>query len=225
MPKFQKYIIANWKMNMSLEQVESWLHNFDKFSKNLTPKVKVILAPSFPYLLHVRAATMEKAQLAVAAQTVSVFNGGSYTGQIGSFQLKDFCQFCILGHSETKDTIEEVIKKRDTCLQSHITPIICFTKLKDGVALYKDGVILAWEDPNTISVQGEYHAQDPKEVEQNIVAIKKLLPVEAKVLYGGSVNRPNALKLANIIQLDGVLVGNASLDPHHLYEIAQAFEL
>ena len=225
MPKFPKYIIANWKMNMELDQVESWLHTFDKVVSNVGPTIELIIAPSLPYLLHVRAYSMHKVNMGTAAQNVSLNNGGSFTGQVGAFQLKDFCQFCILGHSETKESKEDILKKRDLCLQTHLTPIVCFTKIKDAVDYYKDGVILAWEDPNTISVQGHYKAEDPSVIEKNIQSVKKQLPHEAKVVYGGSVNRQNATKLANIIQLDGVLIGNASLDPHHLYDIVKAFDL
>ncbi|HSX39770.1 MAG TPA: triose-phosphate isomerase family protein [Candidatus Saccharimonadales bacterium] len=224
LPKFRKYVIANFKMNLNVEQVETWLHTFGKLAKNTTQMVEIIAAPSFPYLLHLRAFSADVANFAVAAQDVSTFNGGSYTSQVGAFQLKDFCQYCIIGHSETKPTKDLVLKKRDICLQTHLTPIVCFSKIKDAVDLYKDGVILAWEDPNTISVNGQYRAADASDIEQNIQAIKKLLPPQAIVVYGGSVNRQNMANLAKILQLDGVLVGNASLDPHHFFEIVKAFE-
>lgn len=208
-----KYYIANWKMNMNESDIDNWTGSF----KPNPPSEKIIIiAPSLPYLVKIKGAGFR-----TCAQDVSTFNKGAHTGETGSFQLKDFCEYCLIGHSERKEGLDTVIQKRDICLDEGITPVVCFVNIEDADYLYKPGVILAWEDPENISVNGKYAPKNTAEIRTNINILKASLPDGTEVIYGGSVNRQNIAELANINGLDGVLVGNASLDPAHFYEICR----
>jgi triosephosphate isomerase (TIM) len=213
-----KYIIANWKMNMDKHSIQQWMGNMKKEAAPNCLHCEVIVCPPFPYLY----LTSEQ-EFATGAQNLSSEENGAHTGEVSSSMVKDYAKYCIVGHSERKETREEVRSKVQKALDACLTPIVCFVNNEDGVSLYKDSIILAWEDPQNISSGGIYKAKDPAEVRENIVRIKASLPKEAKVVYGGSVNKDNAAALASIEELDGVLVGNASLDPDHFVEIIKAF--
>lgn len=222
-----KYAIANWKMNMNLSDLKKWYSIFTQFDFSPIPDdLSIILAPSNLYIsitAEVFKSITSDVNLFVASQDVSEYEVGAHTGYTGAFQLKDFCKFSIIGHSERKESTEKVLLKRDLCLQNNIVPIICFAKPEDAIKMYVPKGIMVWEDPSNISIEGKYRAKDPDEIAQAIANISKALPDGTEIIYGGSVNRQNIRALVNIDKLDGVLVGNASLDPNHFFDIVQAF--
>ena len=217
-----RYIIANWKMNMNLKDLEVWFDKFDKLIARKGFDQKIVLAPAFVHLpLVIKYA--ENYGLEVSTQDVSIYKKGAYTGDVGAFQIKDFCHYCIVGHSERNETTENVLKKVDLCLEDKVIPIVCFKNPKEACTFYKKETILVWEDPQNISKDGVYRAEDPTTITFTIKEIRSSLPREAILLYGGSVNRKNVRALSAIAELDGVLVGNASLNPEHFLEIINAF--
>jgi triosephosphate isomerase len=217
-----KYIIANWKMNMSLSDLDSWLSQFSKLIEGMSFKNKILLAPSFVHLKTV-ADFCRVHDLYCCAQDASFQEKGAHTGDVGAFQLKDYCQFCIIGHSERDESRNMVLEKREACLKAEVTPIVCFTKVEEWEQNSEDGVLLAWEDPDNISRGGVYREKNPTEINDAYdYLIQKSPPTP--IIYGGSVHRRNVSHLTKIDHLGGVLVGNASLDPQHFLEIISAFE-
>lgn len=214
-----KYFIANWKSNMSKEDVLAWLEIWtSKMQKTRLSdeNTKAIIAPSTVHLQFINE-VLQKSM--VSAQNVSEFAKGPHTGISCAFQIKDYCKYCIVGHSDLKETKEIILKKAQLCIENNITPIICFIKPENAKEFYVKDAVLVWEDPNNISKNQTYKAKDSKEIETQIKSIKNILPEETKVLYGGSVNNKNIKDLKKIEELDGVLVGNASLDPNHFWEL------
>lgn len=215
------YFIANWKMNMGIKEIISWLEVFSglEISQSVSPeKTKIIICPSFPHLTLLKETEREMGY-ETGAQDVSVLEKGAHTGETGTFQIKELCQYSIIGHSEKKEDLETVIKKRDLCIKNKITPIICFIKPEDAVKLFAKEVIMCWEDPNNISSNGKYRDKNPAEIEAGVKTIRAVLPKGTELIYGGSVNRENIKTLSKIEGIDGVLVGNASLDPVHFVDI------
>ena len=219
----KKFVIANWKENLNSKDIREWFVGYNKASNGKGLNTRNIIAPS---LLHLKETLGLSKNLGfeISAQNVSIHEKGAHTGEIGAFQLLDYCSYCIVGHSETKDKVKDILIKRDLCLKYKITPIICFTDPVDLEILYKDGVVLAWENPEHISKDGEYKPENTLKIKRLIVVFKSKLPINALILYGGSVNRQNANELGNIPELDGVLVGHASLDPTHFQDILGAFD-
>jgi len=209
------YVTANWKMNMSTKDALKWVRDL-----SFTPdkNIEVIVAPTFMHIPLV-AEALKATGVAISAQDVSLNSRGAHTGDVGAFQLSEFCNYCIVGHSERAEALEIVLQKRDQCLAQGITPIVCFKNDAWLEKLYKKGVIMAREDPEHISVKGQYRAQDPANIRAVFKDLRQKVPKEAVILYGGSVNRQNTPKLVNISELNGFLVGNASLDPSHFAEI------
>lgn len=217
-----KYIIANWKMNMNLSQVEDWLDEFSDLIPESGFKNKVILAGSFPHLAEIKNFCLEK-EISCAAQDVSVHGPGAHTGFVGASQVGDFCDFCIVGHSERSESRNLVLEKRDACLDNQITPIVCFTNKEDWSNNFADGSLLAWEDPENISKDGVYREKDHSDISSAYEFFAKE-DKDKEIIYGGSVNKDNVSFLTDIPNLGGVLVGNASLDPQHFLKIISAFQ-
>lgn len=218
-----KFVVANWKQNFNLEDIKEWFIGYIKALNGQDINLKKIIAPSFLYLKE----TLDLSKnlgFEISAQDVSLHEKGAYTGEVGAFQLVDCCDYSIVGHSETGNKLKDILIKRDLCLKYKVTPIVCFTDPIDIEVLYRDGVVLAWENPTHISKEGKYKSEDSLKVKRLITAFKSKLPADALILYGGSVNRQNASELGNMPELDGVLVGNASLDPTHFRDVLRAFE-
>jgi triosephosphate isomerase len=223
-----KYVIANWKMNMDMALVCNWFEGYKKtreVSENFYEQVTPIVAPSF---IHIPYAFLESENLPefeIASQDISHYGKGSHTGENGAFQVKDFCKYCIVGHSERSELIDVVLQKRDLALEAGLIPIVCFVSPADALKYYSEGVILAWEDPANISEGGQYKEKPIEEIQETVVELRNSLPKNAILLYGGSVNKTNVADLAKLEVLDGVLVGQASLDPVHFFELVKAYEI
>jgi len=204
---------------MELKDITKWVEEFSKFGLTSDRKVKIIISPSAPYLpLLKKVGGVEQ-----CAQDISLDQKGAHTGEIGAFQIKEFCTYCIVGHSERKEPPEVAIQKRDICLSLGITPIVCFTKKENASKTYIANAFIAWEDPENISINGKYREKDAKDVREGVLAIRKNVPPEVVLIYGGSVNRGNIKEIAQIQEIDGVLVGNASLDPNHFADIIRCY--
>jgi triosephosphate isomerase len=217
-----KYIIANWKMNMDLENLTKWVAEFSEFQNTITPNIEVIIAPSFihiPFIFELP----QKNLLKLSSQDSSSEGKGAHTGDVGAFQIKEFCKYAIIGHSERKESKKAVVKKRDLILKEGVMPIICFINPKDLRELYSENCVFAWEDPKSISKNGIYNAKSTSEIEKSVKEIRKKIPEHAVLLYGGSVNENNIKGISKIEKLDGVLVGNASLEPKTFADIIRAY--
>jgi len=219
----EKFVVANWKQNKNLSEIEVWFKDFTSLVAGNLKNTVVVLGMSFPYLY--KSNFDEGGNVYIAAQDVSMYEGGAHTGEVGASQVRDFCKFCIVGHSERSESFDVVSKKVDNCYSADVIPIICFVNPDEVKKYYRQGALLAWEDPDNISKKGVFNPKSPENVQKTVNDIKSQLPSDAKILYGGSVNRQNASDLSKISELDGVLVGSASLDPAHFFEIIKAFEI
>ena len=229
----EKLIVANWKSNpASIKKAEklALAEDYDG----------VVIAPPFPYLSAV-GALLKNASL--AAQDVFWEDGGAYTGEVSISQLKDLgVKYVILGHSERREHMGEtdkmINKKAKAALESGIEVILCVGEhlevRKEGIQAakkfitgqlkadlegvkkrYSKKVIVAYEP---IWAIGTGASDIPEEAAEVSVYIKNLSGV-SRVLYGGSVNAKNAKNFLSEEDIDGALVGGASLKPHEFKSI------
>ena len=216
-----KYVIANWKMNMTQEKVNNWLNQFELIMSEPFG-VTIVIAPSFIHIPIVKFFAEKYRYIKIAAQDVSTQEMGAHTGEIAAQQLKEYCDFCIVGHSELEE--DQTIKKAKAkmCLEHGIIPIVCSKNPEIEWKNIDKRYLLAWEDPSNISKGGIYN---PKPVQEVTKGIKQLVEIDghSNVIYGGSVNETNSIDLAKINEVEGVLVGNASLDPKTFWEIVKSF--
>lgn len=216
-----KYVIANWKMNMLLQDMVAWGQGFDK--KVLSKDTRVIISATSVHILAL-SELLKNTGIFVASQDVSSKEKGAHTGEVGAFQISELCRYSLVGHSERKESTFEVNTKIDRCLENNIIPIICISVPKDTKNYVRNGAIYVWEDPDNISKNGAYVENPVADIIPKIEEISEIVGNSGAVLYGGSVNRKNVSSLSKIPHLDGVLVGNASLDPKHFSEIASYFK-
>lgn len=207
-------VVANFKSNLSQKQVESWL-------KAVKPMPGMVVAPSFIHL----PLTIDHWPLAICAQDVSPFPPGSYTGAINASQLQELgVTYCIVGHSERRyyfhETSSEIAGKIRELLAVGITPIVCLDE-QDLVpqfatldSEYLDQCIYCFEPAGDIGGTTTATLDTIRNVKNQVFNFIK----EARFMYGGSVNENNIESLLPL-NLFGVLVASASLDPHSYLKI------
>lgn len=220
----KKLIIANWKMNMTSSSIEDW---FDVFNKHLdridSTKVTVGIAPSYPYLEKVKKLSDE---VLVVGQDASFFEDGAHTSQVSARQLRDYCTYSMIGHSETRPKYEEVFSKAFNCMKEELIPIVCISDFSSltGFPNHMFNSVIALEDAQDISQEGKYKKLETISIQERVNNFTQKFGIDfSGIIYGGSVNRQNAAELGMIVGLDGLLVGNASLDADHFIEIVCGF--
>ena len=220
-----KYLIANWKQNMLAKDIPAWVEAFSQnLSKEVSPEVKIIIAPSFPHLLLLEG-ELSKAGLSgiieIGSQDVSPFENGAHTGEVGASQLAGLAKYSIIGHSERRsngESFEDVNKKISIALKYGISPIVCFSNEAEYAYIVdanKNGLskLLFLYEPLSAIGSGK-----PASVE-DLVAVHSGY-VSQDIIYGGSVDKTNVVNYLNQSFVKGIGVGTASLDPVGFSEIA-----
>ena len=226
-----KLVIANFKMNGSKEFIESWAKDFleEKKSNN-----RVVVALPSPYL-----SNFKESNLNLAGQNVSNQSSGAFTSQLSAQMLKDCgAEYCLIGHSEVRqhlmETNDNIKQKFDQLTQESIQPILCIGEpleiketsktpdyLLDQLKLLssdQENIIIAYEP---IWAIGTGLTPDVEDIQLAVDCIRGKFNKSIKVLYGGSVNSLNAVNISAKTDIDGLLVGGASLNPKEFAKIAQ----
>jgi len=223
------FLVANLKANKNWQELSAYL---EEISSKVTKFIgTIVVCPSSPFL----AASSQKirdldSKIAIGSQDISKFETGPYTGEFSVSQIKDICAYSIIGHSERKkyfkETTEDVLIKIDLLLKSQITPILCIAS-RDELETYGNSqiiqsssskIIFVHEPPGAISAQKDYVPEDPTEANRQAGKIKEKFS-SASVLYGGSVNSQNAGLFLSQENIDGALIGQASLQPQEFLAI------
>lgn len=217
-----KYIIANFKSHKTKQEITTYL---EELVVEQLQDTKVVLALPFPYL-HL----LSQSTVTLAAQDVSPFPPGSYTGAVSAVQLADCgVRYCIIGHSERRryfhETSVEVSNKADELISAKITPIICMgeVEMAKQVATLSESTItkslFAFENLDDI---GGTTTTSKDQIQYQVSQIRDLTKSNSLgILYGGSVNKDNIKTLTGVV--DGVLVATASLDPESFSEVVKGF--
>ena len=241
----RKLLVAgNWKMNGTRALVKDFVR---AFNAELPDGVDVALCP--PNIL---IAEFAASGIPLGAQDVSACDNGAHTGDLSVSMLADFgCQYCIVGHSERRDDHGEssdlVAKKAHKLIEAGITPIICcgepLTVRESGkvneyveaqlkaifdhipVAQLSEAVI-AYEPIWAIGTGKTASPQEAQDVHafirQFIASYDGKLAESMQILYGGSVKPDNAKELFGQPDIDGGLIGGASLKAEDFNAICQA---
>lgn len=241
-------VAANWKMNGSLDLVESMTRGLNDLTLN--ENVNVVVCPSFPYLAALSTAMKQQGlneQIQLGAQNVSKHTGGAYTGEVSCSMLQELSvEYVILGHSERRslynETSAQVALKVNAALVSGLTPILCIGESEAeriaghtetvlaaqlqpvidelGIAKFAS-LVIAYEpvwaigtgktaSPETAQQTHKFIREFLSEVEQSVLKTEQVAG-KVPLLYGGSVNAANCEELFAQADIDGGLIGGASL--------------
>lgn len=231
-------IIANWKMNPNSQKEAEDI--FNGIIKNVA--INVVVCPPFTYLSSFAKAT--KGLLAIGSQNCFYEEKGAYTGEISALMLKNLgCEYVIIGHSERRkyfnETDETINKKIKSAMNAGLAPIFCIGETKeernfnkaeevverqikiglDGIENWKlkiKNFVIAYEPVWAIGTGNACSVDDAKKM---LEFIKKSVPKDARIVYGGSVNGQNASEYVKKAGYSGLLVGGASLKPDEFLKI------
>ena len=245
----KKIVAGNWKMNNDLAQTEELLSSI-KLQWVKEPEATVIVAPAFTNLYHTFE-SLRKTPIEVAAQNMHQSDNGAFTGEISAKMLKSVgVRSVILGHSERRalfqETNEVLAEKVNSALENELKVIFCvgeeLEERKKGnhfevVKSHLEGglfhisaeswknVVIAYEPVWAI---GTGKAATPEDIRLMHKFIREKLAsrledsAKTRILYGGSVKVDNAAEIFAVPDVDGALIGGASLDARQFIEIARA---
>ena len=248
-PSRRPLIAGNWKMfnggRTGVELAQACV----KIASDL-PKVDIVVAPPFTALAAV-AETLDGSPAKLAAQNLYPKDQGAFTGEVSAPMLVECgCTWVILGHSERRQYFAEsdafVAEKASAALAHGLLPILCVGEtlaqresgetlrvvkqqvdaFLDVIAQAKPAVAIAYEPVWAIGTGKTAGPAEAEEVHQAIRTwLEKKSPELAektRILYGGSVKPDNAVALLGCKNVDGALIGGASLDPGSFGAIAKA---
>lgn len=220
----KKFIVANWKSNFTTKETLAWIEGFKINDLELMSK-EIIICPPFILLPLLKSLIVNhKSNLKLGVQNISPFDEGPYTGEISAKEIKEFADYVIIGHSERRKNFSEsnemVNLKIDQAFKNELTPIICVSSLDQVKELKIDdnlNFMIAYEPLFAI---GSGNPDTPENADSMAKKIKAILK-NAVLLYGGSVTFDNINDFSKMPNIDGVLVGKASLDAKEFYAIIQ----
>ncbi|MDR1897298.1 MAG: triose-phosphate isomerase [Prevotellaceae bacterium] len=247
----KKIVAGNWKMNTSVSkgaQLASEIVNKSKEVEGVT----LIVAPPFTHLTKV-SEQLKGSQVALSAQNCAAEASGAYTGEVAALMIADAgASYCILGHSERREYYGEVDatlnKKLVQCFANNLIPIFCVGEKLDERESNRHFEVVKAQLQNTVFNLGEEEfgkviiayepvwaigtgkTATPEQAQEIHAFIRETLALkfgakaeETSILYGGSCNPANAKSLFLNKDVDGGLIGGASLKADDFIAIAKSF--
>ena len=240
-------IAGNWKMNTTVDDavklVKSMLGGLDKIGG-----IEKVICPPFVSLAAVRD-LIKGSSVKLGAQNVFYEEKGAFTGEISPLMLATLCEYVIIGHSERRqyfsETGEAIDKKVKAALKVELKPILCIgERLEENEAgrteevltrqlmassdrlCYLGGLVIAYEPVWAI---GTGKSATGEEANKTIGFIRQLISHQhgkdiannVRILYGGSVTADNIAEFMRQPEIDGALVGGASLKAEDFLSIAK----
>ncbi|APC96629.1 triose-phosphate isomerase [Francisella frigiditurris] len=232
----KKLIMGNWKMNGNSASIKALCQ---EISKAKYDNVDVAVFPTSVYVKEVRAQLPSK--VGVGLQNITFYDDGAYTGEISKAMLEDVgCDYVLIGHSERRslfgETNQDVFKKLKKVIDTNVVPVVCIGEsladrnggklqsvLSGQLELILNGlskeqlakIVLAYEPVWAIGtgvVATLDQVQETHSFVRSLVAkVDAEIAKNIKIVYGGSLKASNAEEILKLPDVDGGLIGGASL--------------
>ena len=240
-------IAGNWKMNTTVSEAVALVKEMRQGLDEIKGVEKVV-CPPFVSLFAVRD-LIKGSSVKLGAQNLYFEEEGAYTGEISPLMLAELCEFVIIGHSERRqyfgETSEIVNKKIKSALKAGLKPILCVgekleeTKAGRTIELvaeqlslslagigYPGGFIIAyepvWAIGTGLAATGKQANETISFIRRNISQLYgKEASQDVRILYGGSVTADNIAEFGQEPEIDGALVGGASLKASEFLSIVR----
>lgn len=244
----RRLVAGNWKMNGSVAAVRDWCATV--VQEAAEAPVDIALFPPYPLLVQTMQSLAES-NVQFGAQDVSMHASGAYTGEVSAAMLIETgCRQVLVGHSERRsyhgETDEQVAGKFAVALDAGLVPVLCIGETlaqresgeTDAVVgrqlravlerVGGDGLakgVIAYEPVWAIGTGRTASPMQAQAVHENIRGILRdanaTMAGSMRILYGGSVNGDNAAQLFEMPDIDGALVGGASLNAREFLRIVR----
>ena len=239
---FSSFFVANWKLNGNLQFIDQFITNISLPNTN---SKCVVICPTAIYLDYL---SKYKNGFYVGAQNVSEHEEGAYTGEISVRSLVETnVNFCIVGHSERRQIFKEkdqdINLKSERLIANNVIPIICIGETLEQKEKGITNTVLEEQLMNSIPSSSTFEntiiayepvwaigtgeAASPFDAQSMHEMIRKEIAkhsneseaLKFRVLYGGSMNEINCKSFLEMTDIDGGLVGGASLKPESFFKM------
>ncbi len=246
----QPLVAGNWKLNGSLETISELVSGISNQLSEVTT-AELAVCPPFVYLGYVQQ-LIDGVDISLGSQDCSDQDSGAYTGEVAAAMIKEFgCKYIIVGHSERRliygESSEIVAIKYEQVKKNNLVPILCvgetLQEREDGhteviIAKQLDAIldrlgiqgflntVIAYEPVWAIGTGQTATPDQAQEVHEfirnKLDALNKDIAANIRILYGGSMKPNNAKQLLKQNDIDGGLIGGASLNAEDFIAIAVA---
>ena len=220
------WVIANWKSNKTISEALDWVSLVGPQIPS-GENLKVVVCPVFSCLSEIKKIIkVNNFPLMVGSQDLSSFGIGAFTGEEPAQIIKDFVDLSILGHSERRKNFGEddnmISEKTKQALGSNILPLVCVQN--ENTPVPNDCPFIAYEPVWAISTgltntPGSGRVDNPQDANKIAGLFKQKYGNNLQVIYGGSVDSGNVSGFIKQENINGVLVGNASLNAEEFIKI------
>lgn len=236
-------VVANWKMNTRASDAYILATTIRNAIAPIEG-IEVVICPPSIWLPEVSQIIKKNGKVNVGAQNMFYEPQGAFTGEISPLMIVDIAKYVIIGHSERRYYFHEndiiVNEKVKAAMKYGLVPIVCvgekheYDPLTDGVKMlelaledipknrYGD-IVVAYEPKWAISGFGGKKTASIERILKEIARLREMVGRGTPILYGGSVNDEDIIELAKRPEIDGVLVGSASLKSENFINICRTW--
>ena len=244
-------VAGNWKMNGDSQSTESLVNGIVDGRDNVT-SAEVLICPPYILIPRAADALNGRNDIVLGAQDLDINQNGAFTGQISASMLVDAgCKYVIVGHSERRaiygESDQDVADKFRVAQEGGLTPVLCVGETLEeresgdtesvvarqiqtvidavGVDSFDNSVIAyepVWAIGTGKTATPEMAQEVHKFIRDMLSAMNADVADKLRILYGGSMNAGNAESLIGMADIDGGLIGGASLQPESFLAICTA---